>query len=38
VTDERADFIRQETEDAARDEQAGKAKGDDDDQPLDLGE
>jgi len=40
VTDERADFIRQETEDAARDEQASKAKGpiDDDDQPLDLGE
>jgi RecA-family ATPase len=40
VTDERADFIRQETEDAARDEQASKAKGpiDDDDQPFDLGE
>ena len=40
MTDERADFIRQETEDAARDEQASKAKGpiDDDDQPLDLGE
>ena len=38
MTDERADFIRQETEDAAREEQAGKAKGDDDDQPLDLGE
>ena len=40
MTDERADFIRQETEDAARDEQASKAKGpiDDDDQPFDLGE
>jgi hypothetical protein len=40
VTDERADFIRRESEDAARDKQASKAKGpiDDDGQPLDLGE